>query len=429
MIFGRWYTLGPLGLAAIALAYIAGFAGPEERPSGDPGFLAPDAELELLVDGAKEDLFFTEGVVVTCDRRILFSDMLVGEPGKLDGRRADKIVEYHPDTRTISVFRSPSGGSNGNRMDLACHLLTAERHRLVRTDMAMGRAEVVAGPDEGGAYDALNDIAVDSRGRIYVTHPRYGAEHPDSVREAGVYRIDADGAVTRIITDAARPNGIAICPDERHIYVGSYDYEADADREMALLRYDLAPDGTAANRRMLVDYAPRNGPDGLVCDTEGNLWVAVQDRNRPGIYAYSVAEGGATERAYIPTPELPTNVHFGRGDDANYLYVTAGNSLYGIRVGKLGHHLQRRRAAKRSSDGVRRRVGCGPADAGSRPDPEAAGWRPERGPVLPWRRRGGARRALRPRSRADAIMAGACQACGRWRWRGRARSTRRCSTT
>ena len=113
-----------------------------------------------------------------------------------------------------------------------------------------------------------------------------------------------------------------------------------AKTEMAVLRYDLASDGSAANRRLLVDYAPREGPDGLVCDTEGNLWVAVRNRSRPGIYAYSVVDGVARERAYIPTPELPTNVHFGRGDATDYLYITAGNSLYGILVAKHGHHLQ-----------------------------------------------------------------------------------------
>ena len=155
---------------------------------------------------------------------------------------------------------------------------------------------------------------MDLSGRIYVTHPLYGATHPNPVRATGVYRVNPDGSVALIITDAARPNGIAICPDEAHLYIGSYDYQAKTEPEMALLRYDLAPDGSAANRQVLVDYTPEHGPDGLVCDAEGNLWVAVRNRSRPGIYAYSVADGVARERAYIPTPELPTNLHFGRGD-------------------------------------------------------------------------------------------------------------------
>jgi gluconolactonase len=346
---GRWYIMGLLGLAVVALASIGAVAGSKQRPSGDPDFISPDAALELLVDGTQEGLVFTEGVVVTCDRRVLFSDMAAED---------SRIIEYHSDSRAISVFRSPSGRSNGNRMDPGCHLLTAEKHRLVRTDLATGRAEAVVESGEDGAYDGFNDIAVDSSGRIYVTHPLYGATHPNSVRAPGVYRVDPDGSATLIITDAARPNGIAICPDEAHLYVGSYDYQAKTDREMALLRFDLAPDGSAANRRVVVDYTPEHGPDGLVCDAEGNLWVAVRDHSRPGVYAYSVADGVARERAYIPTPELPTNVHFGRGDDADHLYITAGNSLYGIRVGKRGHHPQERISAMRSKEEVARGSGA-----------------------------------------------------------------------
>jgi gluconolactonase len=251
---------------------------------------------------------------------------------------------------------------------------------------------VVLGADAGGSFDALNDVAVDSKGRIYVTHPRYGALAPGSLREPGVYRIDPDGTVTGIISDAARPNGIAICPDERHIIVGSYGHESDVDREMALLRYDLAPDGTAANRRMLIDYAPQHGPDGLTCDIEGNLWVAIRDSERPGIYAYAVTDGVATERAYIPTPELPTNVHFGRGEGANYLYLTAGSSLYGIRVGKRGHHLQPRSAMR--PEGGRNRARAA-RETALQPLPRA---------MVPQNR---SRRALRPRLRQRCC--GPCQ--------------------
>jgi gluconolactonase len=104
---------------------------------------------------------------------------------------------------------------------------------------------------------------------------------------------------------------------------------------MALLAYDLLVDGTAKFRNVLVDYYPEDGPDGLVVDTEGNLWVAVRDASRPGIYAYT---SDGVEKAYIPTP-LPTNVGFGRGEEANVLYITAGRGLYRIKVGKRGYQL------------------------------------------------------------------------------------------
>ena len=104
---------------------------------------------------------------------------------------------------------------------------------------------------------------------------------------------------------------------------------------MTLMAYDLAPDGSAKFRKTLVDYAPQDGPDGLVCDKDGNLYVAVRDETRPGIVVYS-PEG--KELAHIKT-ELPTNVGFGRGAEAKTLYITAGKSLYRIKLNAEGYHL------------------------------------------------------------------------------------------
>src|SRR5262249_34522830 len=159
--------------------------------------------------------------------------------------------------------------------------------------------------------------------------------------------IDTDGSIHRIITDAGKCNGVAVSPDQKTLYVVSNENGSSgigrlrpkgdpAGEEptrkglMALLAYDLAVDGTAEFRKVLVDYAPQDGPDGMVCDTEGNLWVAVRAEDRPGIYCYT-PEG--KELAYIAT-EIPTNVGFGRGADSKLLYITAGKSLYRIRVNR-----------------------------------------------------------------------------------------------
>jgi gluconolactonase len=161
--------------------------------------------------------------------------------------------------------------------------------------------------------------------------------------------------VLRIITDAGKPNGVAVSPDQKTLYVVSNDngttgigrlksegnkvLEPTRKGLMALLAYDLAPDGSAKFRKTLVDYAPQDGPDGLVCDKNGNLYVAVRDETRPGIVVYS-PEG--KELAYIKT-ELPTNVGFGRGADSKMLYITAGRSLYRIKLNAEGYHLPTRK--------------------------------------------------------------------------------------
>ena len=142
---------------------------------------------------------------------------------------------------------------------------------------------------------------------------------------------------------------MAVSPDQKTLYVVSNDngttgigrLKTDGQCRpakkgaMALLAYDLAADGTAKFRKTLVDYAPQDGPDGLVCDKDGNLYVAVRDETRPGIYVYS-PEG--KELGYIKT-EMPTNVGFGRGAEAKTLYITAGKSLYRIKLNTEGYQL------------------------------------------------------------------------------------------
>ena len=104
-----------------------------------------------------------------------------------------------------------------------------------------------------------------------------------------------------------------------------------------LQAYDLAADGTVSNRRVLVDYHPQSGPDGIIADVDGNLYAAVRAENRPGIVVYN-PEG--KELAYISTgKELPTNVGFGSGDESDVLYVTSGKSLYKIQMAKEGYRL------------------------------------------------------------------------------------------
>ena len=340
------------GTAVLAMSHGGG-------PSGDPAFLPEGATLETLVDGEANDLIFAEGPVVTCDGRVLWSDITFSSAANAPNGelRAGNIMEYDPRTKKVSVFRSPSGMSNGLRIDLDCNLLAAEGadyggRRLTRTDMKTGRATIVTALYDGRPYNALNDIAIDSKGRIYFSDPRYLGWEPVYQPGFAVYRVDTDHSVHRIITDAGKTNGVAICPDEKHIFVvsndnGGLDFQSPPMEEgqgfykgpMHLAMYDLDRDGNASNRQIIVDYYPEDGPDGLVCDADGDLWVAVRDAKRPGIYAYSVENGKAVEKAYIPTT-IPTNVHFGRGSDISYLYITAGNSLFGIQTNKKGHHLQ-----------------------------------------------------------------------------------------
>jgi gluconolactonase len=322
--------------------------------AGDP-VVSPDAKVELLFDGG---LTLTEGVAVAPDGMVYFSDITFTHVSRQAGKpvEAGHIWKYDPKSGKTTIFRSPSGMSNGLKFDAYGNLLAAEgadhgSRRVTATDMKSGKSYIIAGLFEGKPFNSPNDITIDEKGRIYFSDPRYLGHEPIDQPVMAVYRIDPDGNVHRIITDAGKPNGVAVSPDQKTLYVVSNDngtsgigrLRSEANKvleptlkgRMALLAYDLADDGSAKFRKVLVDYSPQDGPDGLVCDKDGNMWVAVRAENRPGIACYAP---DGKELGFIKT-EMPTNVGFARGEDAKTLYITAGKSLYRIKVNKEGYHL------------------------------------------------------------------------------------------
>jgi len=337
-------------IALQALCFLTADPAGAQLPATQHDIVPQNAKLELLFDGGQ---VLTEGVAAAPDGTLYFSDITFShktrdEKGVIE---AGHIWKHDPRTGKTTIFRSPSGMSNGIKFDASGNMIVAEGadyggRRVIRTDMRTGKSYVIAGTFEGRPFNAPNDITIDLKGRIYFSDPRYLGHEPVEQPVMAVYRIDTDGSIHRIITDAGKPNGVAISPDQKTLYVVSNDNGATGFERlpedvplnkgrMALLAYDLSPEGTATFRKVLVDYAPQDGPDGLVVDSRGNLFVAVRDTTRPGICVYSP---NGKELAYIKT-EIPTNVGFGRGAHKNTLYITAGKSLYRIAVKSTGYHL------------------------------------------------------------------------------------------
>ena len=317
-----------------------------------------DAKLEKLFEG----IVLTEGVSVAPNGMVYFSDITFSHQAVMDDGsiHAGHIWMFNPTTMKTKIFRSPSGMSNGIKFDAQGRMVVCEGadyggRRVTRTDMKTGMSYILAATYEGRQLNAPNDVTFDEKGRLYFSDPRYLGMEAIDQPVMGVYRIDPDGSIDRIITDAGKPNGVCVSPDQKTLYVVSNDNGATGferlatslDTEgagvsvpmrkghMALMAYDLHEDGTATFRNTMVDYYPQDGPDGLVCDEDGNLYVAVRAADRPGVGIYDSA---GQELDYIDT-EPPTNVGFGHGQNANLLYITAGSSLYRIRINRKGYQL------------------------------------------------------------------------------------------
>jgi gluconolactonase len=288
---------------------------------------------------AATTLVFTEGPAVDADGNLYFSDI-----------ENNRVLKLRPDGAR-SVFREPSGRTNGQTFDQQGRLYHCEGsefgpgggRRVTRTDLATGQYEVLTERYDGQRYNSPNDICVDGRGRVYFTDPRYGDRSDMEMSIEGVYRIDTDGRVTRILAQpqVERPNGIAVTQDCRRLYlVDSCPTPGGARKIRA---FDLDDAGNPQNPRVVYDFAPGRGGDGMRLDVAGNLYVAagiMTPRHGhetgdvpPGIYVMT-PEGKLLGR--IPVPEdVLTNLAFG-GRDGRTLYITAGKTIYTARVAAAG---------------------------------------------------------------------------------------------
>ncbi|MDP6012653.1 MAG: SMP-30/gluconolactonase/LRE family protein [Alphaproteobacteria bacterium] len=322
-------------------------------PSGDTSVLPVGSKLMRLWDGG---CALTEGVAAGHDGYMYFSDITFTKFCKDPTNtylQAGNIWRYDPRSGNTTIYRSPSGMSNGIKFDTDGNMIAAlgadyGGRMLIKTEMATGRTFILSGLFRGRPYNALNDITIDEQGRIYFSDPRYLGHEPVEQPGFAIYRLDTDGSVHRIVTAAGKTNGVLVSPDQKTFYVVSNDNgflgfmqldegEGTLKGHHLLQAFDLAADGTVSNRRVLIDYAPDSGPDGLVADIDGNIYVAERSESRPGIAVRTVT---GKELAFISTgQEMPTNVGFGRGAEADVLYVTSGKSLYKIKMAKKGYEL------------------------------------------------------------------------------------------
>ena len=283
---------------------------------------------------------FLEGPAVDAAGNVFFSDIAGNRILKMDAKGA------------VTTFRADSGRTNGNCFDAEGRLISCEggeqgpgRRRIVRTDTKTGEATVLTEKFEGKRYNSPNDCCVDAKGRIWFTDPRYDADRSDLEMDVeAVYCIDG-GKVKRMLTqkEIDRPNGIAVSPDDKTLYVIDSHPKVGGNRK--IWAFDLAGDGTLSKQRLVYDFGKGRGGDGMRVDTEGNLWVAA-GINRPrgnagetldvpaGVYVISPA-GKLLGRIPI-VEDLITNVAFG-GPDLKTLYVTAGMTLYRFPVNVSGH--------------------------------------------------------------------------------------------
>lgn len=271
---------------------------------------AQDAPPKLTVEKAAAGYQFTEGPVWSPEGYLLFSDI-----------PSSRILKLIPGRGAPEVFRAASNGANGNTFDAQGRLYSCEgdARRVTRSDKK-GRVEVLADKWQGRRLNAPNDIVVRKDGNVYFTDPAFGKSQ--DTRELdfyGVYHITPKGELELVAKPQGRPNGIALSPNGRILYVDNSD-------EKNVRAYDLDRAGRASNERVLISGID-GVPDGMKVDEKGSLYIAASS-----IFVYS-PEG--RQLAAIRIGETPANCAFGDAD-LQTLYVTARTAVYRVRLDVKG---------------------------------------------------------------------------------------------
>lgn len=277
--------------------------------AGQSGYpVALDARLVKLADG----FAFTEGPAADHQGNIYFTD----QPN-------DRILKWSAGGE-LSVFMEGAGRANGLYFGRDGYLYScSDMENEIWRIAPDGTSEVLTADFGGKKLNGPNDLWVAPDGSIYFTDPLYKRDYwtrsPEMQQDGEhVYRLSADyKTVVRVADDLAKPNGIIGTPDGKQLYV------ADIGAGKTY-RYDIAPNGSLSGKTLFADM----GSDGIALDSAGNLYVTGR-----GVAVFNPT---GERIAHIPVPESWTaNLCFG-GPDMKTLFITASNSLYGIRMDVAG---------------------------------------------------------------------------------------------
>jgi gluconolactonase len=250
----------------------------------------------------------------------------------------NRILKWEEESGVVSVYRRPSNFANGHTRDRQGRLVGCEHggRRVVRTEYD-GSITVLMDSFGGKRLNSPNDVVVKSDGSIWFTDPVFGiltdyeGYKATSEIDANVYRIDgATGTASIVAEGVLGPNGLCFSPDESILYV----VESRGVPNRKILAFDLTAGGQKlSNKRVLIDAGPGT-PDGMRCDTDGNLWCG-WGMGSPELDGVMVFARDGKPIGRIALPERCANVCFG-GPRRNRLFMAASQSVYALYVNAQG---------------------------------------------------------------------------------------------
>jgi gluconolactonase len=233
----------------------------------------------------------------------------------------------------MAVWRE--AGANGLAIfDRKSILLADTGSRMIqKLDLRSKRKTPVATAFEGKKLSSPNDVTLTTSGVVFFTDPPYGFKKFDEAPEKeipfnGVYRRGKDGKVTVVEKDLHRPNGVALSPDQRTLYVAQSE-----PSKPIIMAYSLDKKGNVTGKKLFHDFTDLVGrenpglPDGLTVAADGTIFTT-----GPGGVIVLSSDGKRLGR--ISNGKATANCKF--GDDGKTLYLTSHDTLARIRLNVSG---------------------------------------------------------------------------------------------
>ncbi len=270
------------------------------------------AKLEKLVTGFKQP----EGPVWIDGLGLLFSDI-----------QANKIYRWLPSDSSLVTYLYPSDSSNGLTLDLQGRLiLTQMAKRRIARQETDGTITPLASTYNGKKFNSPNDLVVKSDGSIFFTDPDFDTPwgQKKEMEFKGVFRISPKGMIKALDsttfpnnTYLSEPNGICFSPDENQLYINDSPVGK-------IYVWDVVNDSTIANKKILYTIPLGGYADGMKVDPDGNIYCT-------GPYGVWIISPAGICLDTILMQDNPSNCAWGDADRKS-LYITAGKSLYRIRL-------------------------------------------------------------------------------------------------
>jgi gluconolactonase len=203
----------------------------------------------------------------------------------------------------------------------------------IRREEADGSVTTIVDNYKGIPFNGTNDLCIHTDGSIYFTDPTF---MPKQLGFNGVFRVTPDGKQLDLLTDdgGSFPNGIALSPDEKTLYVCS-------GIELAVFAWNILPNGLIdkASKRVAADVRGNGAPgrpDGFKVDSAGNIHTS----GSGGVWIVSPA-GKPLGR--VITEEFPINMAFG-GDDWKTLFFVTRTTVGAVKLKIPGEAVPMRKA-------------------------------------------------------------------------------------